>query len=164
MNYKKGKKMKTIKTMIKDTKKKAFTLIELLIVVAIIGILAGVGIPMYNGYMANAKIESSNTNHSNNKSFMAASLTRCSSGSSNVSINNVNVDCKDADLKTAFIAYFAALNKNPWSTAASFADSDSPVCGQSGLVVTTNKYELTTNICDADGVDSLKGPVKMTRE
>ena len=35
--------------------KKGFTLIELLIVVAIIGILAGVGVPMYNGYMAQAK-------------------------------------------------------------------------------------------------------------
>ena len=35
--------------------KNSFTLIELLIVVAIIGILAGVGIPMYNGYMAEAK-------------------------------------------------------------------------------------------------------------
>jgi len=36
--------------------KKSFTLIELLIVVAIIGILAGVGIPAYQGYVLNAKV------------------------------------------------------------------------------------------------------------
>ena len=35
--------------------KKSFTLIELLIVVAIIGILASVGIPMYNGYIETSK-------------------------------------------------------------------------------------------------------------
>ena len=32
-----------------------FTLIELLIVVAIIGVLAGVGVPMYNGYIQGSK-------------------------------------------------------------------------------------------------------------
>ena len=43
--------------------KKSFTLIELLIVVAIIGILAGVGIPMYNGYMDDAKKRVTEANH-----------------------------------------------------------------------------------------------------
>jgi len=39
-----------------------FTLIELLIVVAIIGILAGVGIPAYNGYITNSKEEAAQNN------------------------------------------------------------------------------------------------------
>ncbi|MBC8548545.1 MAG: prepilin-type N-terminal cleavage/methylation domain-containing protein [Candidatus Brocadiales bacterium] len=58
-------------------KRSAFTLIELLIVVAILGILAAVGIPMYQGYQDSAKYNATRSNFSNASSFISAELTKC---------------------------------------------------------------------------------------
>jgi type IV pilus assembly protein PilA len=116
--------------------------------------------------MANAKVESTNKNHSNSASFIAATLTRCSSGSSTVSIDNAAVNCTDAALKPAFINYFTKINKNPYDTsvASMLEGSGDPALGQSFLAVSGKTYTLRTNVGDADGNDSIKGPVAMTRE
>ena len=58
-------------------KRSAFTLIELLIVVAILGILAAVGIPMYQGYQSSAKYNASLANFNNASSFISAEVTKC---------------------------------------------------------------------------------------
>ena len=104
--------------------KKGFTLIELLIVVAIIGVLAAVGIPAYQGYIADAKIKGTTENHARVKSFMAASLTQCATGQIvKLPGGNPNqVDCRNRKYSSGqwrnfFYQYFRAANfKNPHQT------------------------------------------------
>ena len=57
--------------------RQAFTLIELLVVVAIIGILAAVGTPIFQGFLLDAKINSSRENHIRMRDYIATSFTKC---------------------------------------------------------------------------------------
>jgi len=56
---------------------KAFTLIELLVVVAIIGILAAVGVVAYNGYTNAAKKSATKANHKIISKYIQGEVLKC---------------------------------------------------------------------------------------
>ena len=76
-------------------KRKAFTLIELLVVVAIIGILAAVGVTTFGGFQEKAKISATKANHKNIVKFVSTQLMKCSLGDELILKQNPTTDTPD---------------------------------------------------------------------
>ena len=79
-------------------RQKGFTLIELLVVVAIIGILAAVGVVAYSGYTSSAKKAAVKSNHKNVVKYIVNETMKCSTGQS-LAMND-NLDCSKQSLNT----------------------------------------------------------------
>ena len=65
-------------------KRKGFTLIELLVVVAIIGILAAVGVNTFSGFQEKAKIASTKAIHKQTLKYITVEVMKCSLGESHI--------------------------------------------------------------------------------
>ena len=142
--------------------KKGFTLIELLIVVAIIGILAGVGIPMYNGYMATAKINASTENHSRAKDMITAYFAKCSTGTATISLKvNSTTSFTDVACNSSMSSFADYWSKhfnndgwqNPYSKGSTFAKkaNGAGALGEMRFWYSGSSLTINTNVGDEDG-------------
>ena len=115
-------------------------MIELLIVVAIIGVLAAVGIPMYNGYIVTAKENATKENHNRIRDFIAASFYKCTAGNQYIVLKSSptgtsNRPCSSSMqiLVTWFAVHFEHEGfKNPYDTSdkAVYINGGTPRKGQ----------------------------------
>ena len=72
--------------------KKGFTLVELLVVVAILGVLAAVGIVSFGGYLGSAKENAVKTNFTNVTKYIETELMKCNVGIETEAYNKYQQD------------------------------------------------------------------------
>ena len=134
-------------------KNKGFTLIELLVVVAIIGILASVGVVAYNGYTASAKKGVAKSNHANAVKYITAEIAKCGVDSTVFEGNTVCANIGDATSPEALGAdAIAALNagefNNPFGGAGAVAASDTAATGAVQISYTDPTVTIKTCLTD----------------
>ena len=146
--------------------KQAFTLMELMIVIVIIGILATVGMVMFGGQTEKAKIAVMKTNHDNIVKTIAFEMLKCTLGDTYFMVGttkyggNYRVKCETNPNTLAASArnaiYNSASYKNPWKPAdfTIVENTTAPRFEKGKVIVSSSGNEVSVRSCWADGCDS----------
>jgi type IV pilus assembly protein PilA len=126
---------------------KGFTLIELLVVVAIIGILAAVGVVAYNGYTSAAKETATKGNHAKIVNNMESEFAKCKLDKSSKIFNSHKCNSANDPSAATINNYVNNLGlKNPYDKTQKVAQSN--VC-TSGSIAITEKETGSYNVAYA---------------
>jgi type IV pilus assembly protein PilA len=140
----------------KKSKKKG-CLIIILIFFSFFVIIGVVGINMSQSFMLNAQISATETNHENSKSYIAASIKKCSSGSTYLTIGTTSVKCNSdiPEFVNRFSDYFNSILDNPYKADEQAFEfkAGNPALGSSNIYYSSNNIIIITNTGDEDGGD-----------
>ena len=128
---------------------KGFTLIELLVVVAIIGILAAVGVVAYNGYTASAKKNALKTIGAQAVKYMQAEITKCTLDNSATAFGTV--PCNTLTTTNAVSAMTGKDDKSPMFNSEKVYKTGSAYSYGYVVLQTVDTKNIKIYTCAAEG-------------